>query len=298
MNTQSSTSFARSGALSGMAVSGLLRADAEQGAQMGSRPAGAVAIQIPGVWRGTDWQLDSGQTVWPSGHAVLDRELPGGGWPGNALIQVQQPAHCHAEWSLLLPALAGQVHQRVGRRTEHVVLVAPPYLPFAPALQAAGLDPGRLCCVHPGRSAQELAWACEQALHCRDVLAVLAWLPDLPLSAQRRLQLAAASQGRPIWLWQGLQAESHSSPAALRLRLERSAPDAAARHVPGLQLLILKRRGPLLEKPVQLSLLQWAWLPVLQAQAQRQSRQSEDSAMLMQGRVAAPVMASNWTAEA
>ncbi|PIG09175.1 translesion DNA synthesis-associated protein ImuA [Comamonas sp. 26] len=298
MNTQSLTSFARSGARPGMAVSGLLRADAEQGTQVGSRPAGASAIQIPGVWRGTDCQLDSGQTVWPSGHAALDRELPGGGWPGNALIQVQQPVHCHAEWSLLLPALANRVHRLAGLRTEHVVLVAPPYLPFAPALQAAGLDSERLCCVRPGRSTQELAWACEQALHCHDVLAVLAWLPDLSLSVQRRLQLAAASQGRPIWLWQGLQAESHSSPAALRLRLERRAPDPAARHVPGLQLQILKRRGPLLEKPVQLSLLQWAWLPVLQAQADRQARQSEDAAMLMQGRVAAPVMASNWAAEA
>ena len=151
MNTQSLTSFVRSGARPGMAVSGPLRTDAEQGTKVGSRPAGASAIQIPGVWRGTDWQLDSGQTVWPSGHAALDRELPGGGWPGNALIQVQQPAHCHAEWSLLLPALANRVHRLAGRRTEHVVLVAPPYLPFAPALQAAGLDSERLCCVRPGR---------------------------------------------------------------------------------------------------------------------------------------------------
>ena len=298
MNTQSLTSFVRSGARPGMAVSGLLRADAEQGTQVGSRPAGASAIQIPGVWRGTDWQLDSGQDVWPSGHEALDRELPGGGWPGNALIQVQQPAHCHAEWSLLLPALAKRVHRLAGRQTEKLVLVAPPYLPFAPSLQAAGLDSERLCCVRPDRSAQELAWACEQALHCRDVLAVLAWLPGLPLSAQRRLQLAAASQGRPIWLWQELDSTLHSSPAALRLRVERAAPDAAARHMPGLQLQILKRRGPLLEKPVQLSLLQWAWLPVLQAQAHRQARQSEDAAMLRQGRVASPVMASHWAAEA
>ena len=149
-----------------------------------------------------------------------------------------------------------------------------------------------------GSFAQELAWACEQALHCRDVLAVLAWLPDLSLSTQRRLQLAAASRGRPIWLWQGLQAESHSSPAALRLRLERSEPDPAARRVPGLQLQILKRRGPLLEKPVQLSLMQWAWLPVLQAQAHRQAHQNEAAAMLMQGRVAARMMDSNWPVEA
>ncbi len=174
MNTQSLTSFARSGARPGMAVSGLLRADAEQGTQVGSRPAGASAIQIPGVWRGTDWQAGAGPQVWPSGHAALDAELPGGGWPGNALIQLQQPVHCHAEWALLLPALAARVRQHAASRADsglgQLVLVAPPYLPFAPALQAAGIDAKRLCAVQPGRSAQDLAWACEQALHCRDVL--------------------------------------------------------------------------------------------------------------------------------
>jgi protein ImuA len=148
-----------------------------------------------------------------------------------------------------------------------LVLVAPPYLPFAPALQAAGIDAKRLCAVQPGRSAQDLAWACEQALHCRDVLAVLAWLPELPASTLRRLQLAAASQSRPLWLWQELQAEPLSSPAALRLRLERVTADSAAQQAPGLQIQILKRRGPLLERPIQLPLSQWA-SSVLQAQAQ------------------------------
>ena len=217
--------------------------------------------------------------------------MPGGGWPGNALVQIQQAAHSHAEWALLLPALARQARQ-AQQQGGKLVLVAPPYLPFTPALQAAGIAPQRLCCVPqaPGRSAQELAWACEQALHCRDVLAVLAWLPDLPVATLRRLQLAAASHGRPLWLWQSIQMGQtgqmgqmgqHSTPAALRLRLERSSQDAA-----GLQIQILKRRGPALENPVQLSLSQWAWMPVLQAQANRHARQSQEAAMLMQGRVA------------
>lgn len=247
-------------------------------------------VQLDGVWRGSDWHGGRMPQTWPSGHAALDAELPGGGWPGNALVQIQQAPHTHAEWALLLPALAAQACQHEGQ----LVLVAPPYLPFAPALQAAGIAPQRLCCVQaPNRLAQELAWACEQALHCRDVLAVLAWLPQLPLPAQRRLQLAAASQGRPMWLWQDQQAGQHSSPAPLRLRLER-APQAGAAN--GLQVQILKRRGPCLDHPVQLSLAQWAWMPVLQAQAGRHARQSEEAALLMQGRAmsqalgAAPVM--------
>ena len=238
-----------------------------------------------GVWRGSDWHGRGDCKAWPSGHEALDAELPGGGWPGNALVQVQQPPHTHAEWALLLPALAEQARQRPGQ----LVLVAPPYLPFAPALQAAGIEPRRLCCVQrpQGLSAPELAWACEQALHCRDVLAVLAWLPELPVAALRRLQLAAASEARPIWLWQGLGAEQQSSPAALRLRLLRAGHSAAGQGQQGLQLQILKRRGPALEKPLPLSLAQWAWAPVLQAQAARRAGQSAEAALLMQGRLAA-----------
>lgn len=307
MHIQSQTSLARPGSQPGMTASVRQQAGAEQGVQWGLQAVDhphLSAIQIPGVWRGTDWQQDACGNVWPSGHAALDCELPGGGWPGNALIQLQQPAHCHAEWALLLPALAAGVRQHAASRGDarmgQLVLVAPPYLPFAPALQAAGIDAKRLCAVQPGRSAQDLAWACEQALHCRDVLAVLAWLPELPTSTLRRLQLAAASQGRPLWLWQELQTEPHSSPAALRLRLERVTADSAAQQAPGLQIQILKRRGPLLERPIQLPLSTWAWQPVLQAQAQRHARQSEEAAMLMQGRMtaAAPAAASPWMTEA
>ena len=249
---------------------------------LGKAAARLQAVQLDGVWRGSDWHAGHVDQTWPSGHTALDAQLPGGGWPGNALVQIQQAAHSHAEWALLLPALARQAQQQGGK----LVLVAPPYLPFTPALQAAGIAPQRLCCVPqlPGRSAQDLAWACEQALHCRDVLAVLAWLPELPVAALRRLQLAAASHGRPLWLWQGAQAGQmgqHSTPAALRLRLERAPQDATS-----LQIQILKRRGPALDNPVQLSLSQWAWMPVLQAQANRHARQSQEATMLMQGRVA------------
>lgn len=307
MYTQPLTSLAHPGSPPGMTESVRQQTGAGQGVRPGLPVAGSPplsAIRIPGVWRGTDWQAGAGPQVWPSGHAALDAELPGGGWPGNALIELQQPAHCHAEWALLLPALAARVRQHAASlgdsRMGQLVLVAPPYLPFAPALQAAGIDAKRLCAVQPGRSAQDLAWACEQALHCRDVLAVLAWLPELPASTLRRLQLAAASQGRPLWLWQELQAEPLSSPAALRLRLERVTADSAAQQTPDLQIQILKRRGPLLERPIQLALSQWAWQPVLQAQAQRHARQSEEAAMLMQGRMtaAAPATVSPWMTEA
>src|SRR5256885_1723145 len=99
------------------------------------------------------------------------------------------------------------------RSAGQVVLVAPPCRPFAPGLEAAGVAAHRLCCVeadthpgahpgaHPAGDGAGLAWVCEQALRCRDVLAVLAWLPaGLPMATLRRLQWAAAAQGRILWL--------------------------------------------------------------------------------------------------
>lgn len=263
-----------------------------------ARHQGADALQdIAGVWRGADWHASQRSSTWPTGHAALDAELPGGGWPTRGLTEVLQAAHCHAEWALLLPALAAQAGrakaadqaQPSGRlATRKIVLVQPPYLPFAPSLQAAGIAPEQLCCVYkpPALPAHELAWACEQALHCRDVLAVLAWLPSLPASSLRRLHWAAASQGRPLWLWQELSVQQQSTQAALRLRLDKAPQTAQENTLHALQIQILKRRGPALELPIQLSLSKWAWAPILQAQASRRAAQSAEAALLMQGRVA------------
>jgi protein ImuA len=244
--------------------------------------------QVEGVWRGTDWHERGGSKAWPTGYEALDAELPGGGWPANALIEVLQPAQAHAEWALLLPGLAARMRQgnarAVGGDHRRLVLVAPPFLPFVPGLRAAGIGPERLCCVQKPAAAKasswavDMAWACEQALHCRDVLAVLAWLPDLPLPVLRRLQLAAASQGRPLWLWDRLKGDQRSSPAALRLQLE-------TRENCTLLVRLLKRKGPALDQALLLPRASWAWVPIMRAQAARQVAQVEESRLLAQGRL-------------
>lgn len=139
-----------------------------------------------------------------------------------------------------------------------VVLVAPPCRPFAPGLDAAGVEAHRLCCVeadthpsaHPAGDGTGLAWVCEQALRCRDVLAVLAWLPaGLPMATLRRLQWAAAAQGRILWLWREASAalQTVASPAPLRLRVETEPGEGGTPAC--LRVQLLKRRGPALEHP-------------------------------------------------
>ena len=56
--------------------------------------AGAARVlpQLQGVWRGDGWQQALQQRVQPSGHALLDAQLPGGGWPLGAMVELTYPA--------------------------------------------------------------------------------------------------------------------------------------------------------------------------------------------------------------
>ena len=108
------------------------------------------------VWRGD--RLATGQgPVRPTGFAALDAELPGGGWPANALIELLADRPGIGELSLLLPLMR---EVAAGR---WLVWVAPPLSPYAPALAAAGVPLARLLLVDPPRPEQSL-WAARQAL--------------------------------------------------------------------------------------------------------------------------------------
>lgn len=186
--------------------------------------------------------------VLATGDAALDAQLPGGGWPVGALTEILQPHGVHSEWRLLLPALA-----RSGLGP--VLLVGAPHLPFAPALAAQGLAVQRMLWV-TAQSAASRLWACEQALRCSDVSAVLAWLPQARSEQLRRLQMAAAEYSKLLFVMRPEAAQDEASPAALRLHVQPQAAsltvESAAQVEDGLQIHVLKRRGPPLDQPVQM----------------------------------------------
>ena len=202
------------------------------------------------VWRAHALALAPQRTV-ATGDALLDQHLPGGGWPVGALTELLQAPGVHNEWRLLAPALA-----RCGMGP--VVLVAPPHLPFVPALCAQGLAAQRLLWFKlppPARSAKAGAasgasatplWATEQALRCAPVDAVLAWLPQARTEQLRRLHLAAAEHHKLLFVMRSDQARQDASPAVLRLQLSADA-DAT------LCVELLKRRGPPLAQSLHLA---------------------------------------------
>jgi protein ImuA len=190
-----------------------------------------------------------------SGFADLDRQLPGGGWPAQALTELLLPHAGVGELRLLAPVLVAlQSRQRC------VVWFDPPATPCVWALGALGIQASELMVVRskallkaPARKllpSADILWALEQTLKSGHAGAVLAWLPArMPADALRRLQLAAQAHDGPAFVLRDAQERNRPSPAPLRLLLASAGPDL-------LLVQLLKRRGPPLLQPLTLALPQ------------------------------------------
>jgi hypothetical protein len=176
----------------------------------------------------------------PTGFAALDTELPGGGWPATGLTELLLAAPGSGELRLLGPMLAA------ARAT--TLWVAPPLLPYAPALAMLGVPAERLVVAQPERDA-DAAWAAEQALRSGALAAVLWWQGAAPVAASvlRRLHLASVEGRTPLFAQRPMSVRPQSSPALLRLALEWRAPGRLA-------VDVFKRRGPPLAHPLLLDL--------------------------------------------
>jgi protein ImuA len=204
------------------------------------------------LWRGSQLALSSVPGL-PSGFAALDAALPGGGWPGHAISEILQPRPGVCEFRLLGPALAAA--QADGRS---LLLINPPFTPHLPGLAAWGLNARQIVWLAPGTPIQIL-WTLEQVLKANAAGAVLAWLPDSTRPEQlRRLQACALRAQAPCFVFRHEQAATQSSAAPLRLVLR---PQEAW----GLELCLIKRRGPALAAPLRLQAVPPALAPVLAA---------------------------------
>jgi len=195
-------------------------------------------LQRHSVWRGAVFARPA-ETV-ATGYGTLDRELPGGGWPSGALTEILGGLKGIGELQVLMPALAALT--TAGKR---IVWLAPPHLPYAPALAAAGVDLANLAVVRaPGR--RDALWAAEQVLRAGTCFALLAWFHRASYPELQRLATAAESGRAFVALFRPREAEREPSPACLRIALEPAAGDLALR--------ILKRRGPPAGAPLRLPL--------------------------------------------
>jgi cell division inhibitor SulA/protein ImuA len=195
----------------------------------------AALLARPDIRRGDALAQVASPSV-PTGCAALDAELPGGGWPTGCLTECLPAHEGIGELRILGPALAAL--SRAGKR---LAWIAPPHLPYAPALDAAGIALAQLLIVRTA-AARDALWAAEQALASAACGAVLIWPNTVKYAELRRLQLAAEKARALAVLFRPPRAAGEASPAALRLALHTAAGTLAVR--------ILKRRGAVCAQPV------------------------------------------------
>jgi hypothetical protein len=168
---------------------------------------------------------DQGAT--PSGFAALDEALPWGGFPRGALTEILLPRPGVGEIELIADAW-----RRIGAQ-ERLVFVAPPAVPYAPALGAAGIALERFAWVDTDPA--QAPWAAEQCLRAGCLGAVALWCAGGDDRSLRRLQLAAEEGGCHGFVFRPERHAAQASPAALRLQLDGEAG--------ALRLRVLKCRG-------------------------------------------------------
>src|SRR5215469_14959736 len=145
-------------------------------------PKIARLLEHPAIWRGRSAAQRAGL---PTGFAALDEYLPDGGWPRTGLIEFLVSRFGSGELTLLVPALATLTRAVAAR---WCVWVAPPLVPFAPALVSCGVVLDRLAVVDGARFRGDPgAWAFEQTLGSGACDAVLGWMRQMKARDIRRL---------------------------------------------------------------------------------------------------------------
>ncbi|TZF90437.1 DNA lesion error-prone repair protein ImuA, partial [Cognatilysobacter lacus] len=119
------------------------------------------------IWRGRAPAAPARDGV-ATGFGSLDAVLPTRGWIAAGLNEVLVPCDGVGELELLWPLLA-QATAGGGQ----VALIAPPYVPYAPAWHAAGVRLERLHVVQA--DPRDGLWAAEQCMRSGACTAVVCW---------------------------------------------------------------------------------------------------------------------------
>ncbi|RKF13768.1 translesion DNA synthesis-associated protein ImuA [Alginatibacterium sediminis] len=198
-------------------------------------------LQQQSLWKGQQWsqQTKQGQS---SGYAQLDNQLPSKGWPKSTLNEVLTRQSGQGELQLLMPALA-----KVSQQQRWIIFIAPPFMPYAPALEQYGVDSSKVLVIR-SEHVKDSLWALEQALKSGHCSAVLAWVDKADNKATRRLQLAAEASDCLSFLFRPDNVAQESSHAGMRIRIEASSDPQQ------LNYDLLKRRGawPLAQQSLKL----------------------------------------------
>lgn len=180
------------------------------------------------VWRGAQACSSSRSSAYQSnkvldsGHPLLNQQLHSGGWPLDTTTELGLSQAGIGELRLLIPALRELMQRQHAQ--QYVLCIAPPFLPFGPALLKEDIDISKLVVVHTS-SVQDTLWAAEQALLAECCAAVLSWTGSYNLGIRelRRLQLAAERSNGWNILLRHSDCLQQASASGLRLHLKSNS---------------------------------------------------------------------------
>jgi len=172
-----------------------------------------------------------------TGFPALDVALDGG-WPGGTLTELLVPEQGCGELGLLSPALARLTatgDAALAGTGSWVMLITPPWIPYAPGLCWHGVALGRVLIIGIRRppespwATDKSLWAMEEALRSGTCAAVIAWAGTTAIYQARHAQLQRLhflANKRNTWavLIRAARCRRERSPARLRLQLRCSSP--------------------------------------------------------------------------
>ena len=154
----------------------------------------------------------------------------GGGWPQQGLVDLLLPQAGIGELRLMLPVLQ-QLTQNA-----YVAWINPPFIPYATALEACGVNTRNILVVRT-QSHEDTLWGMERCCLSSGCAGVLAWPEERKLNIKetRRIQLAARSGHTLALFFRPISAITTSlAEPCLALRLTQCRPAS---------LDIIKRKG-------------------------------------------------------
>jgi protein ImuA len=175
------------------------------------------------LWRGSHAKRNiiNHQKSINTGYKSINKQLHSNGWPLGTTNEFGIMQHGIGELRLLIPALreAQEVSQQ-----KQIILVAPPYTPFAPALVKEGLELGSLTIIKT-RTLKDSLWATEQSLIANCCAAVICWTGTHKINNHdlRRLQLAAEKTRSWSVLFRHSNCLEESSVSGLRIQLNSNS---------------------------------------------------------------------------
>jgi hypothetical protein len=169
----------------------------------------------------------------PTGFPALDALL-GGGWPTGMLTELLVSRHGTGELGLLSPALARLTRDTSGDTSRDaparwVMLIGPPWIPYAPGLCWQGLVLDRVLMVRVRRP-PEVLWAMDETLRSGACAGVIAWAGTAAVQRPghallQRLHLLAGRHQAWAVLIRTARFRRQRSPARLRLEILSASPD-------------------------------------------------------------------------